>query len=137
MMAGEPAPSEQLLIRPFGIVTRQSSDVLVTEDQDIAIAIRFIREQACNAISVKDVLEIVPISRSALERRMRKVLGRSPQAEIARIRLNRVKQLLEETDLLQHVIAEKSGFTHPQYMAEVFKRETGITPGVYRQQKRR
>ncbi len=137
MMAGEPVPSEPLLIKPFGIVTRESSDVFVTEDQDIATAIRFIREQACNAISIKDVLEVILISRSALERRMRKVLGRSPQAEITRVRLNRVKQLLEETDLPQHTIAEQAGFTHPQYMAEVFKREIGITPGTYRQQHRR
>lgn len=137
MMAGEPAPSKPLLIKPFGIVSRQSSDVFVIEDQDIAAAIRFIREQACNAISIKDVLEVIPFSRSALERRMRSVLGRSPQAEITRIRLNRIKQLLEETDLPQRIIAEKSGFTHPQYMAEVFKREIGVTPGTYRQQHRR
>jgi LacI family transcriptional regulator len=51
-----------------------------------------------------------------------------------RIQIERIKQLLVETDFTLERIAELSGFEHPEYMNEVFKRETGQTPGKYRSQ---
>jgi transcriptional regulator GlxA family with amidase domain len=74
------------------------------------------------------------ICRAALEKRFRKHLNRSPKQEIRRIRLERIKQLLVETDLTLERIAELSGFEHPEYMSVLFKRETGQTPGHYRNQ---
>jgi len=132
MMQGEPPPQEQTLIEPLGIVTRLSSDVVAIEDKDLAAALRFIRRHACGGITVEDVLRAVPMSRSALERRMRHVLGRTPKAEINRVKLNRVRQLLVETDLPLAAVARKAGFKHPQYMAEVFKQQFGQSPGAYR-----
>ena len=49
-----------------------------------------------------------------------------------RIRVNRIKELLRETDLTLFDIAERSGFEHVSYMSYLFKRETGITPVSYR-----
>ncbi|QDU60385.1 Xylose operon regulatory protein [Planctomycetes bacterium Pan216] len=132
LMRGETAPSEPILVDPVGIVTRQSSDIVAMEDTDLAAAVRFIRENACEGISVNEVLQKVPISRTALERKMRAVLKRSPKAEITRLQLERVKQLLVETDLSLTQIAGKSGFRYPQYMVEVFKKWFGETPGTYR-----
>ncbi len=63
---------------------------------------------------------------------MRQLLDRTVQAEITRIKLNRVKELLVDTDLPLTVVAHKAGFRHPQYMAEVFRRELGQTPGAFR-----
>lgn len=136
MMRGEPAPLEPTLIRPLGIVTRQSSDVVAIEDKDVADAARFIREHAAKGITVDDVLRAVPVSRSALDRRMRDALGRTLKAEILRVQLVRVKQLLAETELPLMVIADKTGFRHHQYLAEVFKQRCGQTPGQYRAQYR-
>ena len=65
---------------------------------------------------------------------MRCLLGRSPNAEINRVRLLAVKQLLADTDLSLDLIARKAGFQHPQYMSELFKRTFGQTPGAYRAQ---
>lgn len=132
MIQGEPAPRQQTLLKPLGIVTRQSSDVVAIEDKDLAAALRFIRRHACGDITVDDVLRAVPVSRSVLERRMRRVLGRTPKTEINRVRLNRVRQLLTETDLPLAAVARKAGFRHPQYMAAVFKQEFGQSPGAYR-----
>ncbi len=132
MMAGETAPNDQTLLEPLGIVTRLSSDVVAIENEDLAEAVRFIREHACQGISVEDVLEAVQMSRSALERQMQQVLGRTPKAEIARVQFNRVKELLIETELPLAMIAERAGFRHPQHMAEMFKRKFEQTPGAFR-----
>jgi LacI family transcriptional regulator len=78
------------------------------------------------------VVRQISMGRSCLERRFRKYLGRSPQAEINRGRIKRIRQLLAETDLPLSRIAELVGYEHPEYMSVVFKRETGQTPGQYR-----
>ncbi|MBI1369616.1 MAG: helix-turn-helix domain-containing protein [Planctomycetes bacterium] len=132
MMAGRPAPEHKMFIEPRGVVTRQSTDVLAVADRDIAAAVRFIREHAMDGISVESVLAQVPLSRSTLERRFSRLLGRSPKAEILRVQLERVKQLLRETDFTLPKIAQFAGFKHPEYMCAMFKHKTGMTPGDYR-----
>jgi LacI family transcriptional regulator len=132
MMRGEQPPSEPLLIEPLGVVVRGSSDVIAIEDRQIALAMQFIRERACDGISVRDVVNHVPLSRSGLERRMQAALGRSPNEEINRVRIERVRELLVETDLKLGAIALRAGFRGPQYLVASFKKRTGMTPGDYR-----
>src|SRR5262249_19031201 len=117
-----------------GVTTRQSTDVLAIDDPHIAVAVRYIRENACRGATVGDVLRQVPLSRTILERRFRKYLGRSPQSEIRAVQLKRVKQPLAETELNLPRVAELAGYEHPDYLNVVYKRETGQTPGQYRRQ---
>ena len=107
---------------------------LAVTDWAVASATRYMRELASHGCRVDDVLEKVHMSRAALEKRFRKHLNRSPKQEIRRIRLERIKELLVETDLTLERIAELAGFEHPEYMSVLFKRETGQTPGRYRNQ---
>jgi len=132
LMAGEPAPPQPLLIEPLGVHTRQSTDVLAIDDPVVASALRFIREQAHRGCSMKEVLRHTAASRSLLERKFRQHLRHSPQAEIRQVQIKRVKQLLAESDLSLNDIAPLAGYSHPEYMSVVFKRETGQTPGAYR-----
>jgi LacI family transcriptional regulator len=92
----------------------------------------FIRGHACDGIRVGDVVQHVQVSRSTLERRFAKLLGRSPKAEILRVQLDRVKQLLEMTEYPLAKIAQISGFDYVESMCTCFKRTTGQTPGQYR-----
>jgi LacI family transcriptional regulator len=133
LMNGESPPSGEILIPPGGIVVRASSDVVAVDDPIVARALRFIREQAREGIQVEDVARFVHSSRSTLQRRMRRVIDRSPQEEITRVKLNWVRQLLVETNLPLEVVAHKSGFTHVQYMIECFRVQFGKTPGQFRQ----
>jgi LacI family transcriptional regulator len=132
MIGGDPSPSEPIQIPPLSVVTRRSTDVLAIEDRHLARAVRFIREHACEGITVEDVLANIPLSRSVFERRFARLFGHSPKAEIVRARLDRIKQLLAETELPLKQIAARIGFEHPEYMNVVFKEQTGQTPGQYR-----
>ncbi len=134
LMAGGRPPRQQWLIPPLGVATRQSTDVLAIDDPDFTAAVRYIREQACRGISVRDVLEQTPQSRTVLERKFRKYLGHSPQAEIRAVQLRRVQQLLVETHLPLDRIAALTGYQHAEYLSVVFKRATGQTPGHFRRQ---
>jgi LacI family transcriptional regulator len=131
-MAGVRVPPESHLIPPLGVQARQSTDVLALEDREIAAALRFIREHACDGATVSDVLRAVPLSRRVLESRYRRATGRTPHQDLLRFRLERVKQLLGETEHPLDRISSLAGFNHPEYMSVAFKRETGSTPGEYR-----
>lgn len=132
LMRGETPHIREVEIPPQGIAVRQSSDVFAVSDPTIAAALRFIRERACDGVSVQQVLEHLSVSRSWLERNFRKLLNRSPQAEIRNVQLKRCKELLLTTTLSLEKIAGLTGFDHPEYMNVVFKREVGETPGRFR-----
>lgn len=132
MMGGECVSDTLRTIPPLRVITRRSTDVLAIDDRAISHAVRFIREHACDGITVGDVLADLPYSRSVFERRFVKIFGRSPKAEILRTQLERVKCLLAETDLPLKQIAAKTGFLYPEYMSAAFKERTGQTPGQYR-----
>lgn len=134
MMQGNMPTHRQTLVPPLGIVVRQSSDIVAVVDKEIAECLRFIRENAPYGLTVNDVLREIPMSRAALDQRMRTAIGRTVKAEILRVQLEHVKQLLADTDLSLFQIADRTGFKHPQYMAELFKKKFSKTPGAYRKE---
>ena len=91
-----------------------------------------IRQRACEGLTVNGILKVVPISRSTLERSCRRLLGRSPNEEINRVRIEHVCRFLRDSDLSLDQIAARTGFATSQYMLEVFRKTTGVTPGNYR-----
>ena len=134
LMAGEAPGSSRVAVPPLGVATRQSTDVTALVDRPVADALRFIRENACRGIGVEDVLEHLQVSRSTLQRSFRKHLGRTVHDAILGVRLQRVRQLLVETDLPLPAIAQRAGFAYVEYLSAVFRRATGLTPGAYRRE---
>src|SRR4051812_17641043 len=131
-MSGATPPTADTLTPPPGVAPRQSTDTLAVDDPDVRAALRFIRENACDGIRVADVLREVPISRSLLERRFHRAIGRSPHAEIRAIQVRRAAQLLADTDIPLKQIAELCGFAHAEYLSYFFKRTIGQPPRSYR-----
>jgi LacI family transcriptional regulator len=131
MARGKPA-SYDVRIEPIGVATRPSTDILAIDDRSVAAALSHIRQRACSGVTVDEIVKLTFTSRSQLEKKFRRHLGRSPQAEIRRVQVAKIKQLLHETDYPLKRIAEMTGFEHVEYMSVVFKRLAGDTPGKYR-----
>jgi LacI family transcriptional regulator len=134
LMAGKPPPDAPVRVPPVGVVARASSDVLAIPDPDVATAVRFIRDHAREPITVDDVLAGVPLSRRPLEKRFRRVLGRSILDEIHRVHVEQAKQLLVKTDLPMPQVARASGFSTATRLGIVFRQATGQRPTDYRLQ---
>lgn len=132
MMNGKRRRAEVHLIPPIGIATRHSTEVLAVADRYVAHAVKQIREQSSKGLRVEELARAAGISRRLLEERFKKLLGRSPHAEVVRAQLNRVKELLAGTDLTLREIADRTGFQHVEYLSAVFKKKVGIPPGRYR-----
>lgn len=134
LMLGQTVEAVVTHVPPLGVATRQSTDTMAVDDLQVAKAVRYIREHACNGIDVSDVLRACPMSRRALEQRMKSIIARTPHEEILRVQIARAKQLLSGTSLALPEVAEKCGFRHAEYLSVAFKREAGLPPSEYRRE---
>jgi len=133
LIHGRQIEKQEVFVEPIDVVTRRSTDFLKVEDPHVSAALNIIKERACKGITVDQITREIHVSRSLLERRFRKFLGRSPQAEIRNLQIQRIKELLRETDYTLAHVADLVGFEHPEYMCVVFKKSTKLTPNQYRQ----
>jgi len=132
LIRGGKPESFDIRIEPVGVAERHSTDILAIDDKNVAAALSFIRENACRGITVEQVLLPAFASRSQLEKKFRRCLGRSPQAEIRRVQVAKIRQLLIETNFPLKKVAELTGFEYVEYMCVVFKRLIGESPGSFR-----
>jgi LacI family transcriptional regulator len=128
--------TDEVLIAPEGVKSRRSTDTLAIEDRAMVRALRFIRENPARPIQVDDVARQAGLCRRALELRFQQLLGRSPAAEIRKIRIDRAIELLQSTELSVAAIAELSGFSSPEYMASVFRKHRACSPLEFRKQEK-
>ncbi|QDU64280.1 Xylose operon regulatory protein [Planctomycetes bacterium Pan216] len=119
-------------IDPIGIESRHSTDAAAIGQDLIRLAMRFVHGHAHEGINVDDVLRSVPISRTALENGFRQMLGRTPLAELTRLRMLKARQLLTSTSLSLTEIASRVGYDRVDYFSTVFKREHGVSPSSFR-----
>jgi len=119
-------------VPPLPVHVEQSTAYERVKDPLIAIAMERLRHNLASIQSVEDLMQNVPLSRRAFEMRFRKVAGMSPRAELERMRIQRVKQLLTSTNLSLQDIAERVGFTDARHISISFRRCCGIPPMAYR-----
>jgi LacI family transcriptional regulator len=138
MMQGMISPQYPIVesTTPLTVITRRSTDILAIDDQDIVEALRHIREHATQRININDLLASVPISRRRLEQNFRKILGRSPLAELHRVRVQHACDLLVHTDFDIPNVARQCGFRDRDHMTRIFGRCIGLSPARYRKSNR-
>jgi LacI family transcriptional regulator len=132
MLHGQPAEPFEIDLQPLGVTTRQSTDLVACADPQVRQALRFIRDHAHEGIDVRSLIKAVPMARRSLERRFQDLLGRSPAEEIRRVKIDRVRHLLDTTHMLIPDIAEACGFKYVEHMIPVFRKYHGSTPARYR-----
>jgi LacI family transcriptional regulator len=132
MMAGEGPATEPLLVPPLEIVARRSSDALAIDNPQFVAGARFLREHAFEAVNVKDAARIAGMSRRQFERLFVEYVGRAPKAEVLRLRLERAKKLLLDTNWSLSRIADQTGFKSAAYLHAVFSQKIKMTPGKFR-----
>jgi len=132
LLRGAPAPDGPIVVPPLGVIECQSTDVLAVDDADLSRAIRYIRAHATESLRVADILAAIPVSRRKLEMGFRRVLARTIEQEIRRVRLETARRMLHQTSLPVSVVADRAGFGTSAHMANVFRRDLGLSPTEYR-----
>ncbi len=83
-------------------------------------------------LNVDTLTEILKVSRSALNTKVRTLTGLSPAELIRSKRISQAKHLLRETDMSIGEIGNKVGMPSPQSFNATFKKITGLSPSEFR-----
>lgn len=96
--------------------------------------IHYIENNYLQPLSMEYLSSFSGISRAHLTREFKKYTGYTPNAYIIQLRLNHAKKLLASSKATISAIAFESGFHDINNFINLFKKDTGITPGAYRKQ---
>lgn len=124
--------SVNINVQATHLVARRSTDVVAVEDQRLAKALRFIRDNVNRPILVDEVAKAAGASRRVLERRFREGLGRSILHEIRRVRANEIARLLVETNWPVGRIADALGFEDDRHFSRYFYSVKNLSPVAFR-----
>ena len=131
-MNHRPEPETPIAVTPIGIVTRGSTDLVPLDNEEVSQAMQMIRDETEKGINVNEIAQRLGISRRTLERNFFRLTGTTPKQEILRTRIEIAKQLLRETGLTLTAVSWRAGFGSLRYFIAAFRKNTGMTPGVYR-----
>ncbi len=135
LMAGETPSTDPIRLAPLGLVVRESTDFFAVNNKTVAAALAFISANSHRHIGPDDVAGAVGTETRTLQNYFRKTIQRPIATEIRRVRIERAKRELTQSDRPLSLIARDIGFGTIQRLYEVFSREMGISPGEYRKQR--
>jgi len=110
---------------------------VAARDHIVERAVQFLMENFRRPdLQLKDVASVANVSASHLAHLLRTQVGASFVRYLTALRMEEAKRLLAETDLKVATVAGQAGYDDPTYFYRVFRRETGMTPIVYRRRAR-
>ncbi|MCX7867659.1 MAG: helix-turn-helix transcriptional regulator, partial [Limisphaera sp.] len=80
-----------------------------------------------------DLVGVAAMSRRALHKAFVEHLGRTPGQELHRVRIERARKLLAETDDKLDVIARACGYQSTNSFCVAFKHAVGMSPKQFRE----
>ena len=132
MMKSGKSSKEAKYCQPQGIVPRQSTDSYASDHPKVALALRYIAESANRRIKVNDVVNAVATNRRTLERNFSEFTGRTISQEISRMRIERAKRLMMESDLSLKELSAELGYRNSDHFYKSFLRAEGQKPSSFR-----
>lgn len=103
-----------------------------------SLAMDYIRNHYMDTeLSLNSICSYLNISTSYFSTIFKDITGETFVEALTRTRMEKAKELLENTTLKNYEIAEKVGFSDPHYFGIAFKKMTGKTPTEYAREKRR
>lgn len=103
-------------------------------DPVLAPAIALMHRSPEHKWTVPELATSTAVSRSLLDARFRRVLGRSPIRYLSEWRMHVAQDLLATTDLSVFSVARRVGYDAEEAFSRAFKRTHGTPPGAWRTQ---
>jgi PAS domain S-box-containing protein len=111
-----------VIIGSYGVTRHLQKTVKTLSGIDeLKVPVQYIRENFHNELSIEELAQVAHLSISALERRFKKHLAKTPKQFIRQIRLENARRLLVETKLPIAQVAYQSGFSDHSYFSRHFK----------------
>jgi AraC family transcriptional regulator len=118
----------------YGASTGENSkaSTAVLTRQQMRQVTDFILAHLSQDLSLEKLSQQIGLSQFHFARVFRQTTGESPHQFVLHRRVERVQQLLRETDAPLAYVAEACGFASQSHLSDVFKRRFGLTPRAYR-----
>jgi AraC-like DNA-binding protein len=88
------------------------------------------------AILIEDLCQVTKLSPSYFSSAFRRTFGETPHAYLIRRRVERAQELMLTTDEPLSQIAVACGLCDQAHLSKLFRRATGISPNLWRRQRR-
>ena len=102
-------------------------------DDLVKLAQQEIKKNFSKAHTIEEIISDVPSSRRNLVRRFKQVTGITPIEYLQKTRIEKAKQLLEQSRYSIVQVMEESGYNDLKTFRSLFKKNVGMTPKSYRE----
>lgn len=122
-----------VIVGSYGISRHlEKTSVALSAMEALKAPVAFVRDNYMHKIHVSDLADVSCLSVSALERRFKKFLSKTPNQYICEVRLENARRLLVETTLPVGIIADQCGLPDPSYFSRKFYQAFSQLPSEFR-----
>ncbi|HYY57714.1 MAG TPA: helix-turn-helix domain-containing protein [Pyrinomonadaceae bacterium] len=101
-------------------------------DRRIRRAVELMHAHLDRELPLEEIAGAAYLSPFHFARLFKKLMGASPHAYLATLRVERAQTLLAETDLSISDISARVGYSSPSHFAKAFRQAKGLTPRAFR-----
>jgi LacI family transcriptional regulator len=132
MITGRVKFYRDILVPPLKVVTRNSTDIYASKDDNVATVLDFIHKNFDQNLLVDQIVKEVPMSRRSLEKRFVEITGLPIYKYIFKLRIEKLAQMLVSSEMSVYEIALEMGLPDSKNIARQFRQVMGCTPLEYR-----
>ncbi|MDU2064704.1 MAG: AraC family transcriptional regulator [Sporomusaceae bacterium] len=105
----------------------------VLREDNLSSSIDYIKKNFHEPLKIQQLADMEHFNQTYYVEWFKKRFGISPIAYIRELRLSKAKELLSHTNYSILQIAQQIGYANQETLTRLFRKETGMTPGAYRQ----
>jgi two-component system, response regulator YesN len=99
---------------------------------EITLAIEYLNNHYDEIIKLSDAASVVGLNTSYFSKKFKKVTGINFIDYLNNIRIEKAKEILQNTNKSIYVIAQEIGYSNDSYFCRIFKQSVGMSPQQYK-----
>ncbi len=124
-------PELRELLHKYFLVSLESEKEMTPFEAALSV---WMRQHYAEEVSLEDAAAHMNMSAFYFSRQVKATTGMTFLTYFTNYRIERAKRRLEKTDMTVSEVGKSVGYADSNYFTKVFKRVTGFTPSVYREQ---
>ena len=108
------------------------NNILSEDDTTLSLIIEYLNEHYSDSITLESVTKKFNINRNKLNAIFLLSTGKTCLNYLMDLRIDMAKIILSNTEILISEVAGRVGYPDSNYFTKIFKKQTGLTPSVFR-----